>query len=99
MAASMGSEVKSDGAALRASVSSSNDFRNQAPGSLENIYRYSPLSKRGNIRLLRLMPHKDKGAPIQCRLLEYPLQEPGQGTHFYEALSYAWGSKEDQRPI
>ncbi|KAE8165086.1 hypothetical protein BDV40DRAFT_89222 [Aspergillus tamarii] len=33
-------------------------------------YHYSPLPE-GYIRLLRLMPHQDKYAPIQCQLLDY----------------------------
>ena len=61
---------------------------------------YSPLSKHGNIRLVRLIPHKDEKAPIQCQLLEYPLQELSQqATHLYEALSYVWGSEKDKQPI
>ncbi|KAK3354083.1 heterokaryon incompatibility protein-domain-containing protein, partial [Lasiosphaeria hispida] len=68
-------------------------------GRATDAYDYSPLSEHGNIRLIRLMGHKDKGAPIQCQLFEYPLQEPGQGAHLYEALSYVWGSEEDNQPI
>ncbi|KAH8885731.1 hypothetical protein GQ53DRAFT_728714 [Thozetella sp. PMI_491] len=37
------------------------------------------------------MPHEEKNAPIQCQLLKYPLQDPGEGIHLYEALSYVWG--------
>ncbi|BAE65807.1 unnamed protein product [Aspergillus oryzae RIB40] len=33
-------------------------------------------------RMIRLLPHKDKSAPIQC-----------MGTHLYQALSYVWGSE------
>ncbi|KAB8215065.1 heterokaryon incompatibility protein-domain-containing protein [Aspergillus novoparasiticus] len=57
------------------------------------IYLYSPLPE-GYIRLLRLMPHQDKHAPIQCRLFDYPLHNSAIGTHRYEALSYVWGSPE-----
>jgi hypothetical protein len=61
---------------------------------------YSPLSEHGNIRLVRLLPHNDEKAPIQCQLFEYPLQELSQQpTHLYEALSYVWGSEEDKQPI
>jgi Heterokaryon incompatibility protein (HET) len=38
------------------------------------------------------MPHKDENAPIQCQVFDHPLQESGNGTHLYEALSYVWGS-------
>ncbi|KAE8379051.1 HET-domain-containing protein [Aspergillus bertholletiae] len=44
-------------------------------------------------RMIRLLPHKDKGAPIQCELFNYNLSETGGGSHLYEALSYVWGSE------
>jgi hypothetical protein len=63
-------------------------------------YRYSPLAPGpDNIRLLRLMPHKDEAAPIQCKLFEYSLQESSKGTHLYEALSYIWGRRETPKSI
>jgi hypothetical protein len=63
-------------------------------------YRYSPLPPGSeSIRLLRLMPHKDETAPIQCELFEYSLQESSTGTHLYEALSYVWGSPETPKSI
>ncbi|KAL8403138.1 hypothetical protein RB594_008411 [Gaeumannomyces avenae] len=100
MAASVRSEPgpKFDMATSRASGVPPNDSRNRASGSLGNEYCYSPLS-HGSIRLLRLMPHKNKEAPIRCQLFEYPLQESGQGVHLYEALSYVWGSEENKQPI
>ncbi|KAI1737169.1 ankyrin repeat-containing domain protein [Xylaria scruposa] len=54
---------------------------------------------KGSIRLLRLMPHEDENAIIQCQLFEYPLQKSGEETHVYEALSYVWGSEDDRQPI
>lgn len=69
-----------------------------ADDGLENPYRYFPLPP-GSIRLLRLMPHKDKNACIQCQLIDYPLQELGEVTHLYEALSYVWGDPENPRSI
>ncbi|RYP16766.1 hypothetical protein DL767_010132 [Monosporascus sp. MG133] len=60
---------------------------------------YSPLLEQSSIRLVRLMPHKDKKAPVQCQLFEYPLQEQGEGTYLYEALSYEWGSKDNRQPV
>jgi hypothetical protein len=63
-------------------------------------YQYPPLSPGSDsIRLLRLMPHKDENAPIQCELFEYSLQESVKGTHLYEALSYVWGSPETSESI
>lgn len=86
------------------SIFTRNEFRNRASDSPRDNeasleYRHSPLSKHGSIRLLRLMPHKDKKAPIQCQLFEYPLQELGEGTHLYEALSYVWGSEDNRQPV
>jgi len=61
--------------------------------------RYSPLPLGSDIRLLRLMPHKDGTAPIQCQLFDYSLQESGKKTHLYEALSYVWGGSDKPRSI
>jgi hypothetical protein len=87
------------------SIFTSNEFRNQASDSprddeASSEYCYSPLLEQGSIRLLRLMPHEDEKAAIQCQLFEYPLQKLGEkGTHLYEALSYVWGSEDNRRPI
>ncbi|PYH91026.1 HET-domain-containing protein [Aspergillus ellipticus CBS 707.79] len=55
-------------------------------------YTYIPLSDSNTIRVLRLLPHKDKSAPIECQLHGYVLPDSGTGRHPYEALSYVWGS-------
>lgn len=56
------------------------------------MYQYSPLLGLGSIRLLRLMPHADKNASIQCQLFEFPLLcDSSGGMNLYEALSYVWG--------
>lgn len=44
-------------------------------------------------RMIRLLPHKDKSAPIQCEMFSYDLSETDGGTHLYQALSYVWGSE------
>ena len=63
-------------------------------------YRYSSLLPGpDSIRLLRLIPHENKTAPIQCQLVNYSLQESGGGTHLYEALSYVWGDPKETLPI
>jgi hypothetical protein len=64
-------------------------------------YCYPPLSSVHNtIRLLRLFPHQDKNADIQCELFEYSLQDTQSSvTHLYEALSYVWGDPDDKLPI
>ncbi|EXM14283.1 hypothetical protein FoTM2_013554 [Fusarium oxysporum f. sp. vasinfectum] len=63
-----------------------------------SAYCYSPLPE-GHIRLLRLMPHREERAPIQCQLFDYPLLNSGKGTHLYEALSYTWGSSKNPQSI
>ncbi|OCK78570.1 HET-domain-containing protein, partial [Lepidopterella palustris CBS 459.81] len=78
---------------------SSQTLRNDANDNSENMYRYSPLARPGSIRLLRLMAHTDENARIECQLFDYPLQELGEGTHLYEALSYVWGDPENLRSI
>ncbi|PWY86557.1 HET-domain-containing protein [Aspergillus sclerotioniger CBS 115572] len=56
-------------------------------------YTYHPLPPDSNaIRVLRLLPSKDKAAPIECELVEYLLPESESGIHPYEALSYVWGA-------
>jgi hypothetical protein len=62
-------------------------------------YSYISLSSElGSIRLLRIMPHQDETADIQCELFEYPLQS-SRSTHLYEALSYVWGDPDITLPI
>ncbi|RKK26885.1 hypothetical protein BFJ67_g16416 [Fusarium oxysporum f. sp. cepae] len=55
------------------------------------LYCYSSLPE-GSIRLLRLLPHQDEHAPIQCRLFDCALADSGS-TRPYSALSYVWGSE------
>ncbi|KAI0380264.1 heterokaryon incompatibility protein-domain-containing protein [Hypomontagnella monticulosa] len=62
-------------------------------------YRYSPLTKPYRIRLLRLLPHPDKTAAIECQLLDYPLRQLTEDVHLYEALSYVWGGSDKSHPI
>ncbi|RSL79400.1 hypothetical protein CEP51_007388 [Fusarium floridanum] len=62
-----------------------------------SLYCYSPLPE-GSIRLLRLLPHQDEHAPIQCQLFEFALADSGS-TRPYEALSYVWGSETKPRSL
>jgi hypothetical protein len=63
-------------------------------------YRYSSLPPgKDSVRLLRLMPHEDETADIQCELFEYSLQNSCKGIHLYEALSYVWGNPDEKLPI
>lgn len=52
-----------------------------------------------SIRLLRLLPHQDNTAPIQCELFHYSLQKSGKRRHPYDALSYVWGGSDKPRSI
>lgn len=65
-----------------------------------SLYCHSPLWRRpDSIRLLRLKPHEDETAPIQCQLFNYSLQEIKRGSHLYEALSCVWGNLKNPQPI
>jgi hypothetical protein len=72
----------------------------QVAKRIPHRYRYSSIP-RGNdsVRLLRLMPHKDETADIQCELFDYSLQNSCKGIHLYEALSYVWGNPDEKLPI
>ncbi|KAK3995522.1 HET-domain-containing protein [Cladorrhinum sp. PSN332] len=60
-------------------------------------YEYRPLPE-GSIRLLRIKPNTDQGAPIECEILVYPILDSGR-TSLYEGLSYVWGSQDNPRSI
>jgi len=57
-------------------------------------YRYRDLLG-DSIRLVRLLPHEDENAPIQCHLFDYSLRESAKRTDAYDALSYVWGRKDN----
>ncbi|VTO89554.1 unnamed protein product [Fusarium graminearum] len=61
------------------------------------LYCYSSLLE-GSIRLLRLLPHQDEHAPIQCQLFDCALSDSGS-TRPYSALSYVWGSESKPQSI
>jgi Heterokaryon incompatibility protein (HET) len=63
-------------------------------------YRYSPLSQKPNvIRLLVLLPSRDKPEILRCELVEYTIRETDKANHPYEALSYVWGSMDKPQSI
>lgn len=78
--------------------------RSSAPPLFHAVsaYRFSYL-RDGYIRLLRLLPHPDQRAPIQCQLFDHlfdhPLLDSKKGAHLYEALSYFWGSADKRRSV
>jgi len=66
---------------------------------MRELYHYRPLNSDRLIRVLELLPAKHHDNPIQCRLIERPLDvEPLTGLK-YEALSYVWGSNIGDREI
>src|SRR5689334_18350238 len=87
--------LQNDASSLENSKSDDSSLKKAAD---KNMYSYSSL-KPDTIRLLGLMPHEDENAPIQCRLLRYPLQESGERVHLYEALSYVWGCSDKPHSI
>lgn len=50
-------------------------------------------------RMIRLLPHEDSSAPIQCEIFSYDLSVTEGEKHLYEALSYAWESEERSQSI
>lgn len=60
-----------------------------------STYVHRPLPK-GSIRLLRIKPDPDDGAPVECQLFDVPILE-SERPSLYEALSYVWGSRD--KPI
>ncbi|CAG8295894.1 unnamed protein product [Penicillium salamii] len=52
---------------------------------------YPALPEEPNItRMVRLLPHADRRAPIECELSNYDLSMGDSRSHTYEALSYCW---------
>jgi hypothetical protein len=63
-------------------------------------YPNPPLFEKSNvIRLLRLLPSKDKREFLRCEIFEYDLHALNTTVHLYEALSYVWGEEEKPKSI
>ncbi|RAH51660.1 HET-domain-containing protein [Aspergillus piperis CBS 112811] len=57
-------------------------------------FEYFPLDQGPfSTRILRLLPSKDRAAPIKCQLFSYSLQN--DIAQEYDALSYVWGDQTD----
>ncbi|KAK4446763.1 heterokaryon incompatibility protein-domain-containing protein [Podospora aff. communis PSN243] len=69
--------------------------------NVPGAYRYTPITKSGGIRLLRLQPSEREGSSIHCSLFHYsqPLNNKFQRSDLYEALSYVWGNALERRRI
>ncbi|GAQ34451.1 hypothetical protein AtubIFM54640_006069 [Aspergillus tubingensis] len=58
------------------------------------VFEYLPLDQGPfSTRILRLLPSKDRAAPIKCQLFNYSLQD--EIAQEYDALSYVWGDQTD----
>jgi hypothetical protein len=57
------------------------------------------LPGQDSIRLLRLLPHNDNHAQIQCELIDVRLGDLLGRPYPYEALSYVWGDSKDVQNI
>lgn len=58
------------------------------------IFEYSPLDQGPfSTRILRLLPSKDRAAPIECQLSNLSLRD--DIAQEYDALSYVWGDEAD----
>ncbi|RDK38510.1 HET-domain-containing protein [Aspergillus phoenicis ATCC 13157] len=71
----------------------------QVSNRVSTPFTYSSLPLEPNTtRMIRLLPNRDKSAPIQCELFNYNISRLGE-EHLYEALSYVWGSPDRSRSI
>ncbi|PWY76613.1 hypothetical protein BO83DRAFT_462399 [Aspergillus eucalypticola CBS 122712] len=58
------------------------------------VFQYSPLDQEPfSTRILRLLPNKDRAAPIACQLSNHSILD--DTAQEYDALSYVWGDKAD----
>lgn len=66
-------------------------------------YRYSPLFQKSSaIRVLQLLPSRNKSSIIRGKIIEYLLEDLDATNHvseIYEALSYVWGGETKPKSI
>lgn len=66
-------------------------------------YRYNPLFQKGQtIRVLQLLPSRDKSSVLRGKLIEYLFEDLDATNHvseIYEALSYVWGGEQKPKSI
>lgn len=66
-------------------------------------YRYNPLFQKGYvIRVLQLLPSRDKSSILRGKIIEYLLEDLDATNHvseIYEALSYVWGGEKKPKSI
>ncbi|RDK39718.1 HET-domain-containing protein [Aspergillus phoenicis ATCC 13157] len=62
-------------------------------------YTYSALPPGSFTRMIRLLPQRERNAPIECILINYDLSASESRNHLYEALSYTWGSNDKPQAI
>ncbi|RDH37735.1 HET-domain-containing protein [Aspergillus welwitschiae] len=62
-------------------------------------YTYSALPPGSFTRMIRLLPQRERNAPIECILINYDLSVSESRNHLYEALSYTWGSNDKPQAV
>ena len=62
-------------------------------------YTYSALPPGSFTRMIRLLPQRERNAPIECILINYGLSVSESRNHLYEALSYTWGSNDKPQAV
>lgn len=62
------------------------------------VYQHQPLVSDTSIRVLDLLPSRDRDALIQCRIRQVTLGSSKINAK-YEALSYVWGARQGSIPI
>ncbi|PYH66903.1 HET domain-containing protein [Aspergillus vadensis CBS 113365] len=62
-------------------------------------YVYSTLPPGSFTRMIRLLPQRERNAPIECAIVHYDLSASESQNHLYEALSYTWGSNYKPKSI
>lgn len=62
-------------------------------------YTYSALPPGSFTRIIRLLPQRERNAPIECILINYDLSVSESRNHLYEALSYTWGSNDKPQAV
>jgi len=63
------------------------------------VFNYIPLKLVDNLQGndITLLAHADRNSPIECQLSTHALLLDSATSHPYDALSYVWGSKANQK--
>ncbi|KAI5855073.1 heterokaryon incompatibility protein-domain-containing protein [Durotheca rogersii] len=66
-----------------------------SPVRVSHHYQSYKTLKKGQIRLLDVLPAANEEDPVRCRMSQVSLKEAGE----YTAVSYAWGVSDDRHDI